>query len=124
MGLTTHVLDGVRGAGAPGVRVDLARRDGDAYGPVRSAVTGADGRAVLQTDALDPGDYELRFHTVAYYESDPASPGAPFFDDVLVHFAVRDAGEHYHVPLVLAPCAYSTYRGGLPPAATPTGPAA
>jgi 5-hydroxyisourate hydrolase len=121
MGLTTHVLDGVRGAGAPDVRVDLARRDGDAYYPVRSAVTGADGRAVLQTDGLDPGAYELRFHTTAYYERDPAGPGAPFFDDVRVHFAVEDSGQHYHVPLVLSPCAYSTYRGGLPPAAIPTG---
>ena len=119
MGLTTHVLDGVRGAGAPGVRIDLARRDGDAYRPVRSVVTGADGRAVLQ-DEIDPGAYELRFHTTAYYESDPAGL-TPFFDDVRVHFAVEDSGQHYHVPLVLSPCAYSTYRGGLPPAAIPTG---
>ena len=122
MGLTTHVLDGVRGAGAAGVRVDLARRDGDDLRPVRSAVTGADGRAVLQ-DEIDPGAYELRFHTTAYYASDPAGPGAPFFDDVRVHFAVEDSGQHYHVPLVLSPCAYSTYRGGLPPAASP-GPSA
>ena len=123
MGLTTHVLDGVRGAGAPGVRVDLARRDGDDWRPVRSVVTEADGRAVLRTGRLDPGIYELRFHTTAYYASDPAGPGAPFFDDVRVHFAVEDPGQHYHVPLVLSPCAYSTYRGGLPPPASP-GPSA
>jgi 5-hydroxyisourate hydrolase len=103
--LTTHVLDTARGVPAAGIPVVL-RRDG---ARVAEAVTGADGRTgspLLEGDAFTPGVYELTFTVGAYFA---ATPG--FLDEVPVRFTVADAGAHHHVPLLVSPWAYSTYRG-------------
>ncbi|MFT4219001.1 MAG: hydroxyisourate hydrolase [Microbacterium sp.] len=102
--LTTHVLDASTGAPAAGVAVALATAAGEV---VDSGTTDADGRLALGPDVLDPGEYELAFDTGAYF----AARGVPaFYPRVGIAFTVADA-PHYHVPLLLSPFAYSTYRG-------------
>lgn len=111
--LTTHVLDVASGRPAAGVKIDLLRTDGGAAERVASVVTNADGRCdgpLLEGAALTPGSYELRFHAGAYFKV-VASGVQPFYDVIPIPFIVADAGEHYHVPLLLAPFGYSTYRG-------------
>jgi 5-hydroxyisourate hydrolase len=99
--LSTHVLDTAAGRPAAGVAVRLETRDGRL---LDEAVTDADGRAgPLAGGELEPGDYALRFDTGAYVDG--------FYPEVVVVFSVADASEHYHVPLLLSPFGYSTYRG-------------
>jgi 5-hydroxyisourate hydrolase len=98
--LSTHVLDVSRGRPAAGVAVAL-RRDGAV---VASAVTDADGRARLG-DALAAGEYELEFAVGDYFGA------REFLDRVPVRFRIADPDAHYHVPLLVSPWAYSTYRG-------------
>jgi hydroxyisourate hydrolase len=115
IGLTTHVLDAVHGGGAGGVRVDLSRRDADGYRLVKHVTTRYDGRAdVLDADELQVGDYELLFYVGDYFAARGLTE--TFLDTVPVWFTVADTQRHYHVPLVAGPAAFSTYRGGLPPA--------
>jgi 5-hydroxyisourate hydrolase len=102
-GLTTHVLDIARGRPAAGVAITLVREDE----VIATAVTNADGRATL-LDALDAGVYELRFAVGDYFA---AGAELPFLDVVPVRFGISDADAHHHVPLLVAPWAYSTYRG-------------
>jgi 5-hydroxyisourate hydrolase len=99
--LSTHVLDISRGTPAAGVAVALAR-DGDVIADV---VTGADGRATV-LDSLESGEYELRFAVGDYFGGEPG-----FLDVVPVRFRVTDPASHHHVPLLVAPGGYSTYRG-------------
>lgn len=107
MGLSTHVLDTATGRPAAGVRVVL-RRVGEGR-PVAETVTNADGRTdapLLADDAATPGLYEITFGIGAYY----AARGVEsFLDEVPVRFRL-EAG-HYHVPLLVAPWSYATYRG-------------
>jgi 5-hydroxyisourate hydrolase len=105
--VTTHVLDTAFGRPAAGVTVVLEHDRADPPA-VATAQTDADGRvADLGPDRLEPGTYRLRFHTAAYF----AELGAPtFYPEVSISFDIRD-GEHYHVPLLLSPFGYSTYRG-------------
>ncbi|BCJ31517.1 hydroxyisourate hydrolase [Actinocatenispora sera] len=104
MSLSTHVLDTGRGRPAVGVPVRLAAADGTELG---AGVTDADGRlAGLPLPA--PGRYRLVFDTAAWF----AATGTDgFYPEVVVAFSVTDAGAHHHVPLLLSPFAYSTYRG-------------
>lgn len=106
--VTTHILDTGSGRPAAGVAVGLHRRDGGTWTSVGSGTTDADGRAKdLGPGQLEPGTYRLTFGTGTYYES----LGTPtFFPEVDLVFSVTGA-EHYHVPLLLSPFAYSTYRG-------------
>ena len=97
--LSTHVLDTVRGRPAAGVRVEL-RRDGMT---LASSVTDDDGRA--RFGEVEPGGYELEFAVGDYFGE------APFLNRVPVRFTVSDESAHYHVPLLVSPWAYSTYRG-------------
>jgi 5-hydroxyisourate hydrolase len=101
--LTTHVLDMAAGRPAAGVAITLLRDDE----VVAHAVTDADGRAVV-LDGLDTGVYELRFAVGAYFAA-PEEP--PFLDVVPVRFGISEPGSHHHVPLLVAPGGYSTYRG-------------
>jgi hydroxyisourate hydrolase len=102
MSLTTHVLDVARGRPAAGVAITLLR-DGDV---LASAVTNADGRTDAPLlDALEAGQYELRFAVGDYFGE------AGFLDVVPVRFGVVDPAAHHHVPLLVAPGGYSTYRG-------------
>ena len=105
MSLTTHVLDISRGRPAAGVAIALARGDE----VLATAVTNADGRTDAPLlDRLEAGVYELRFAVGAYF-GEGGEP--PFLDVVPVRFGVSEPDAHHHVPLLVAPWAYSTYRG-------------
>lgn len=113
-GLTTHVLDTARGKPAAGVRVQLCRVTGDTRTPVTEAVTNSDGRTdapLIERGSLKQGTYELTFHVADYFRGFVAAADPPFLDVVTLRFTVGDAGGHYHVPLVMTPWSYSTYRG-------------
>ncbi|HET9422602.1 MAG TPA: hydroxyisourate hydrolase [Nocardioides sp.] len=99
--LSTHVLDTARGRPAAGLRVELSASDGSA---VADGVTDADGRVGSLGGDLQEGSYALRFDTGGYLGADA------FYPEVVVTFAVG-ADDHYHVPLLLSPFGYSTYRG-------------
>jgi 5-hydroxyisourate hydrolase len=103
--VSTHVLDTALGRPAAGVPVTLEDATGE---PIASGSTDGDGRAgSLGPDDLGPGSYRLRFDTASYFA---ATGQEPFFPEVAVTFAVA-AGQRYHVPLLLSPYSYSTYRG-------------
>ena len=105
MSLTTHVLDVARGRPAAGVAIELVR-GGEV---LAAAVTNADGRTDAPLlDRLERGVYELRFAVGDYFE---AAGEPPFLDVVPVRFGVSDPEAHHHVPLLVAPGGYSTYRG-------------
>lgn len=105
MSLSTHVLDAVLGAPAPGVPVRLEQRGPDGWTLLAERVTGADGRIADLSTGLAAGSYRLVFDTGSYL-----GPEA-FYPEVVITFRVSGAGQHYHVPLLLSPYAYSTYRG-------------
>ena len=99
--LSTHVLDTAAGTPAKGIPVRLETRNGV---PLDDGVTDADGRVgALGPDDLDRGAYVLRFDTGAYMDG--------FYPEVVVVFTVSDPDQHYHVPLLLSPYGYTTYRG-------------
>jgi 5-hydroxyisourate hydrolase len=103
--ISTHVLDIAKGAPAAGITVELY--SGGRL--IRSAVTNSDGRTdapLLTAELISAGPYELIFHVEDYLHADP-----PFFDRIAIRFAVSDEKANYHVPLLLAPHGYSTYRG-------------
>lgn len=112
--LTTHVLDTARGCPAAGIRVDLFRLSGDARTPVVSMLTNADGRTdkpILPAEAFAAGTYELVFHAGEYLAATGVSADGPLFlDTIPIRFGMAEAA-HYHVPLLLSPYGYSTYRG-------------
>jgi 5-hydroxyisourate hydrolase len=112
--LTTHVLDTASGVPAQGMRVELHRLD-DAPQALVTIDTTTDGRApapLLEGAALRAGSYELRFHVAAYFRARGAAlSDPPFLDVVVIRFGIGDAAQHYHVPLLVSPWSYSTYRG-------------
>lgn len=115
-GLTTHVLDTMHGSPAAGVAVRLFRLDaGDAHAPLAATCTNADGRTdrpLLDAAALAAGRYRLEFDVAAYYRGrGVALADPPFLDSVAIEFGIADAMAHYHVPLLVSPYGYSTYRG-------------
>jgi 5-hydroxyisourate hydrolase len=111
--LTTHVLDTANGIPGRGIRVSLYSLDGG-RNLLTTAVTNADGRTeapLLDEDAFRPGPYELEFSIGEYFAAvghQLAEP--PFLDDVVIRVSLADDG-HYHVPLLVSPWSYSTYRG-------------
>lgn len=113
--LTTHVLDTARGRPAVGMRVDLYRLDGEGRALIRSLITNADGRTderILPVGEFAVGTYELVFHAGAYLDAVGAAPESPRFLDVIpIRFGISDPDSHYHVPLLLSPFGFSTYRG-------------
>ena len=113
--LSTHVLDTSRGTPAAGLTIELHRLSGSERVRVQQAVTNADGRTdapLLTGDRIEPGVYELTFHVSAYFQrSGIALPDPPFLGDVLIRFGVADPQGQYHVPLLLSPYGYSTYKG-------------
>ena len=109
--LSTHVLDTAHGVPAAGVKVMLYRVTGNSHKKIVEMVTNADGRTdrLLEGKAFTAGGYELVFCTGDHQR---ASGGeASFLDEIPVRFMVTDAEAHYHVPLLLSPFGYSTYRG-------------
>lgn len=108
--ITTHVLDTARGVPAAGIPVKLQKTDTQKLTLVAHGVTDADGRIMQWDDEsfaalFTPGMYQITFDTDAYHQ------GQGFFPQVSVTFRVTDVGQHYHVPLLLSPFSYSTYRG-------------
>jgi 5-hydroxyisourate hydrolase len=114
MTLSTHVLDATTGRPAAGVRVRLERAGDTGWAPAAEGTTGPDGRLRLSGDAGDPpagaepGLYRMTFGSGAYFK---ARGSATFYPEVSITFEMTDRAGHYHVPLLLSPFAYSTYRG-------------
>lgn len=112
--LTTHVLDTARGCPAEGLTIELFRIDGDHRAHLRTLSTNADGRTdeqILPAAEFATGTYELVFHAGPYLDSTGTPPEDPRFLDVIpLRFGMSEAA-HYHVPLLLSPFGYSTYRG-------------
>ncbi len=113
--LTTHVLDTARGKPAAGVKILLYRVTGNSHKKIAETVTNADGRTdapMLEGKAFTEGSYELVFCAGDYLRSTGQAAGEVLFlDQIPIRFGVPDAGQHYHVPLLISPFAYSTYRG-------------
>ncbi|MEZ5666658.1 MAG: hydroxyisourate hydrolase [Alphaproteobacteria bacterium] len=113
--LTTHILDTARGCPAAGVNLSLERVVDNALIALGSFATNADGRVdrpLLEGEAMQVGDYEILFRVGDYFAANRVPrPNGPFLDLVPVRFRIADADAHYHVPLLLSPYGYSTYRG-------------
>jgi 5-hydroxyisourate hydrolase len=108
--ITTHVLDIARGEPAEGLTVLLEIRQASEWTPLGRGATDGNGRVNSLTDGpISPGTYRLTFDVGSYHRN--LGLAAPFFPEVKVTFSVRDIEEHYHVPLLLSPFGYSTYRG-------------
>jgi 5-hydroxyisourate hydrolase len=109
------VLDVSRGGAAAGVAIELHKVEGGSRRPIVETTTNADGRTdvpLLTGDHLEPGVYELTFHAGNYYRSRGAElTDPPFLDRVVVRFGIAESTGSYHVPLLLSPYGYSTYRG-------------
>lgn len=110
--LSTHVLDTANGTPARGVRLRLERIE--ATGPVivRETETNADGRTdapLMSGETMRAGTYQIVFQVSAYFTG--RGIASPFLDEVPIRFTIADADGHYHVPLVVTPWSYSTYRG-------------
>jgi len=113
--LTTHVLDTARGCPAAGLRITLCRQEGDRRTALAEMVTNADGRTdspILPQERFTTGQFELVFHAGDYLRATGQAGAEPLFlDQVPIRFGMSDPGAHYHVPLLLSPYGYSTYRG-------------
>ena len=117
MGLSTHVLDTMHGCPAAGMRVSFQRLlDGSPSQPLREFVLNADGRnpegPVVAGENWERGQYRLSFHVGQYFAAKGVSlPDPAFLDVVHLDFGVAQPSSHYHVPLLVSPWSYSTYRG-------------
>ncbi|WP_341487869.1 hydroxyisourate hydrolase [Pararhizobium sp. A13] len=110
--LTTHVLDTALGKPAEGLRIDLFRVEGDKAEQIGSIQTNSDGRCdapLLSGEHMKVGTYELRFHAGDYLGCKAGE--VSFLDIIPIRFGIADETAHYHVPLLLSPYSYSTYRG-------------
>lgn len=114
MPLTTHVLDTALGQPAQGLKIWLYRVSGNSHRKIGEFVTNADGRVdspLLEGDAFKPGSYELIFFAGDYLDATQEGlPDPKFLDQIPIRFGISD-DSHYHVPLLLSPYGYSTYRG-------------
>jgi len=113
--LSTHVLDTAHGCPADGMNIELWSLAGDHPRLLKTVSTNTDGRTdepLLAADEIEEGVYELVFHVGDYFaQKDSTRPEIPFLDRVPVRFGIADAQAGYHVPLLVSPWAYSTYRG-------------
>lgn len=109
MGISTHILDTTRGRPAAGVRVSLERKADAGWTALGDGTTDADGRVKgLLTESPEPGTYRITFHVAPYFE---AQGVAAFYPEVSIAFLVAAGGQHFHVPLLLNPFGFTTYRG-------------
>ena len=116
MGLSTHVLDTMHGTPAGGMYVSLYTTAGTAASLVKRFVLNSDGRhaggPLYDSLTLTTGTYRLVFEVAAYFRARGVTlPEPPFLNEVTLDFGIADAGQHYHVPLLVSPWSYSTYRG-------------
>ncbi|WP_114814952.1 hydroxyisourate hydrolase [Paraburkholderia kururiensis] len=113
--LTTHVLDTANGRPGAGVKVELFALAGDTRRALKTTTTNHDGRCdepLLEGASFATGEYELVFHAGDYFAATGAQlPQPRFVDRVVLRFGIADANAHYHVPLLVSPWSYSTYRG-------------
>lgn len=110
-GITTHVLDTAKGRPGSGIQVVLDSKTGDKWSEVAKGKTNFDGRCtdlLVEGFQLIEGIYRISFDTKSYYESQNEHGFYPYVEIV---FEVKDPTQHYHVPLLLSPFGYSTYRG-------------
>lgn len=116
MGLSTHVLDTMHGTPAGGMRVELHATSNGTATLVKQFVLNADGRnpdgPLFDNASLKKGTYRLVFDVAAYFRNRGVQlPDPPFLDRVTLDFGIADVSQHYHVPLLVSPWSYSTYRG-------------
>jgi 5-hydroxyisourate hydrolase len=113
--LSTHVLDTAHGRPGAGVKIELYGIDSCGRTLIKTDVTNADGRCaapLLEGALLRPGQYELVFHAGDYFAALGVELPAPrFLDRITIAFGIADSEQNYHVPLVMTPWSYSTYRG-------------
>jgi len=113
--LTTHVLDTAQGHPGKGIRIELSRKNGTEWTLIKEALTNDDGRVdapLLDGDDFTQGHYQLVFFAADYFRQSGVTLSEPaFLDDVVIRFGVAHADQHYHVPLLISPYSYSTYRG-------------
>lgn len=113
--LTTHVLDTATGKPAAGIEILLYRVSGNSHRKIAETVTNEDGRTdapILPQEKFETGTYELIFRAGDYLRATGVAVGDPLFlDQIPIRFGMNDEDAHYHVPLLLSPFGYSTYRG-------------
>src|SRR5476649_652799 len=113
--LTTHVLDTANGVPAAGMKIELSVLEGGRWKLLKTVATDAEGRSeapLLEDKKFINGEYRLVFHVAEYFRARGAVlPEPPFLNRVPLRFGVADPDEHYHVPLLVSPWSYSTYRG-------------
>ncbi|WJM34167.1 hydroxyisourate hydrolase [Pseudomonas aeruginosa] len=113
--LTTHVLDSAHGCPGHGIKIELYRVEGQQLELIATTLTNHDGRCdqpVLQGEDFRPGVYQLVFNAGDYYRARGVQLLEPaFLDQVVLRFGIASADDHYHVPLLISPYSYSTYRG-------------
>ena len=112
--LTTHVLDVFSGKPGKGIKVDLYYVKNDKKEKLNSVILNNEGRtdqALIEGTNFKEGQYELVFFVGDYFKKITELPKIPFLDDVIIKFGVSNTKEHYHVPLLVSPWSYSTYRG-------------
>lgn len=113
--LTTHILDTANGTPGAEIQVTLYRLQGDESIKIASTITNDDGRTntpLLTDDAMAEGKYQLVFETASYFRQKGTKlDDVPFLDDVVIRFGIADTNAHYHVPLLVSPYSFSTYRG-------------
>lgn len=112
--LTTHVLDTASGLPAQGMRIELYRLEGEARAKITETVTNSDGRTdahILPKESFQTGEYELIFHVGDYLDAQGVKGESPRFLNVVPLRFGMAAQDHYHVPLLVSPYSYSTYRG-------------
>ena len=113
--LTTHVLDTTHGLPGAEIKVELYKVSEDSTEKMATVITNSDGRTdapILAGNDFRPGKYQLVFYVADYYRSKGVElDGVPFLDDVVIRFGLDDPEAHYHVPLLVSPYSFSTYRG-------------
>ena len=112
--LTTHVLDVYSGKPGKGIKVDLYHVQNNKKEKLNSVILNNDGRTdepLIEGANFKEGQYELVFFVGDYFKKITEIPKIPFLDDVVIKFGISNAKEHYHVPLLVSPWSYSTYRG-------------
>ena len=112
--LTTHVLDVYSGKPGKGISVELYYISNSERKKITSVKLNNDGRAdppLVQGENFIKGKYELIFYIGDYFKNISAATDVPFLDDVVIRFGISNPSEHYHVPLLVSPWSYSTYRG-------------